>query len=90
MNQAYAVVSSYGIRDVPSHWFYATSLNFYRELSGNAALSEFQHGSPPYPADKQAYVLYYPEDRAFIERQGLRERCPLCFFSFSLFPPLTQ
>ena len=76
-NQAYSVVADYsrklGISDVPAYWFYAGSLNFYREASGNRSVGEFISvgARKAYPEGKRAYVLYYPEDRAFIEKNGL-------------------
>src|ERR1700690_1545705 len=76
-NQAYSVVSAYsrklGISDVPAYWFYSGSLNFYRQASGNQSIGEFVSvgARKPYPEGKRAYVLYYPEDRAFIEKNRL-------------------
>ena len=76
-NQAYSVVADYsrqlGSSDVPAYWFYAGSLNFYREASGNHGIDEFVSvgARKPYPEGKRAYVLYYPEDRAFIEKNRL-------------------
>jgi len=76
-NDAYSVVAAYsqklGISDVPAYWFYAGSLNFYRQASGNQGISEFVSvgARKPYPEGKRAYVLYYPEDRAFIEKNQL-------------------
>lgn len=76
-NQAYSVVADYsrrlGISDVPAYWFYAGSLNFYRQASGNRSIGEFISvgARKAYPEGKRAYVLYYPEDRAFIEKNRL-------------------
>jgi len=76
-NQAYSVVAEYSgklaITDVPAYWFYAGSLNFYRQASHNRSIGEFVSvgARQPYPEGKRAYVLYYPEARAFIEKNRL-------------------
>ena len=87
VNRVYTVVANYthssGIGDIPSHWFYAASLNFYRKLAKDETIAEFrrmtsnpivakvQHMSL-YPDGKPLYILYYPEDQGFIEKSGLR------------------
>jgi hypothetical protein len=62
---------NYGIAEVSSDWKYAASLNFYRETSKSSSITLIQT-SCPYPAGKQAYVLWYPEAQEFIQKQGLR------------------
>src|SRR5579863_4126169 len=80
VNQGFPVIASYsrtlnsrteGIQKIPSHWLYAPSLNFYSKLTHNEKAVEFS-GIAPYPADEQVYVLFYPEDKGFIEKNGLR------------------
>jgi hypothetical protein len=61
-----------GVQDIGVHWRYAGSLNFYRRLSGKETFREFDgFESPPYPADKLVYVLYWPSGERFIRSQGL-------------------
>jgi hypothetical protein len=50
---------------------YVPSLNFYRRLSGHETIAEFAD-SHPYPQDRSVYVLYEPDDRAFLEAQKLK------------------
>ncbi len=77
-NRAYQVVSDYSQRldehNIPSHWFYESSLNFYRAASHNDRIGRFIHKDPRarYPEQKRLYVMYYPEDREFIEKNKLR------------------
>ena len=60
----------YGITEVSSDWKYIASLNFYRESSNIHSITLLQI-TCPYPPNKRAYVLWYPEAREFIQRQGL-------------------
>jgi hypothetical protein len=72
-NRVFQVAEDYGerlgIKEIPSHWFYVSSLNFYGRLSGKATtFSRVSCAS----TDKRLYVLYYPEDQEFIRSHGLR------------------
>ncbi len=72
-NRAFQVAEDYGemlgVREIPSHWFYVSSLNFYGKLSGKGTTFYRVSGAS---TDKRLYVLYYPEDQAFIRIHGLR------------------
>jgi hypothetical protein len=62
---------NYGITEVSSDWKYVASLNFYREYSKSSSITLVQI-SCPYPANKRAYVLWYPEAEEFIQKESLR------------------
>jgi len=62
---------NYGITEVSSDWKYVASLNFYRESSKSHSITMLQIFCP-YPPDKRAYVLWYPEAQDFIRQQNLR------------------
>jgi hypothetical protein len=72
-NRVFQVAEDYGerlgVKEIPSHWFYVSSLNFYARLSGRA--TTFYRVSCA-STDKRLYVLYYPEDQQFIRSHGLR------------------
>lgn len=74
VNRAYSVLADYnhkcGLREVTPVWRYTAALNFYRVASGRESFSQFVSGTAPAPG-KPAYVLYYPEDEAFIKKEGL-------------------
>ncbi|MGE5645575.1 MAG: hypothetical protein ACM336_07275 [Acidobacteriota bacterium] len=61
---------AYGITDIAVEWRYAGVLNFYRR----EPLPLFKREFPPFPEDKQAYVLnvFEPEERAFIAAHRLK------------------
>jgi hypothetical protein len=61
---------TYCVEDVPSSWYYVSSLNFYRTLSGHETLAPFATQDSP-PLDKPVYVLHAGFDQAFIESQHL-------------------
>jgi hypothetical protein len=61
---------TYCVEDVPSSWYYVSSLNFYRKLSGHETLAPFESQDSP-PLDKPIYVLNAAFDHAFIESQHL-------------------
>ena len=75
VKNVYSVLSYYnhafGVRNIASNWMYVPSLNFYRRLSGHETIAEFAD-SHPYPQDRSVYVLYEPDDRAFLEAQKLK------------------
>lgn len=62
----------YNVRDVAASWHYSSSLNFYRDLSGNETMAHFESTTDQYPVDKQAYVLFYPSDQALIDKLNLK------------------
>jgi hypothetical protein len=72
---AFAVVQyaerQYGIREFHSAWQYRSTLDFYRLYYRDDALVPFIT-SDPYPVDKSAYVLSYPDDEDFIRKQKLK------------------
>jgi hypothetical protein len=79
VNKAYSVIAYYnhkfGLAGVSSHWRYVAALNAYRELSGSETLDSVPNGPNPmgqYPPGYMAYVLYYPEDWPYIEREKLK------------------
>jgi hypothetical protein len=79
MKRVYSVLAyynrTYGLKDVSVNWRYVAALNTYRELSGRETLRQV----PPaptkineYPAGYQAYVIFYPWDWGFAQREGLK------------------
>jgi len=79
MNKVYSVLAyynrTYGLKDVSTNWRYVASINAYREVSGHETLRQI--GLAPtqvneYPAGYQAYVVFYPADFEFIQREGLK------------------
>jgi len=75
VRSAYSVVAqynhNYGVKEVPSGWMYAPSLNFYRHLSGRETLTEFVK-LDKFPVGKRVYVLNAVMDRHFIAEQELK------------------
>jgi hypothetical protein len=59
-----------GINEIPSDWRYSSTLNFYRRFFHEDSIAPFAHDTP-WPADKRAYVLWYPGGQAFIASQHL-------------------
>ncbi len=76
VKQTYSVLAYYnhqfGLRDIFPNWRYAAALNFYRIRSGRETLPNLEYKLPPYPGDRAAYVMYYPDDQRFIEEHGLK------------------
>lgn len=74
--QLYQVVAwynhAYCVTEVPSGWYYASSLNFYRVASGRETLEPFKPLSQ-YPPGKDVYVLQGRFDQPFMEQQRLQE-----------------
>jgi len=63
------------LRAIESHWYYRSSLNYYRKQFPTprlpaVALDPARYGTYPHGAD--AYICYYPDDAAFIENEGLK------------------
>ncbi len=75
VRSVYSVLSyynhRYGFASIPSHWRYVAALNYYRVTSGREAIDPFV-SARPYPPDRPAYVLFFPEDRQFIAQHGLK------------------
>jgi hypothetical protein len=75
---AYSVLAYYnhkfGVRDIAASWHYASSLNFYRVVSGHETINEFANlpPEPDYPTDREVYVLFYPFGEKFIDREKLK------------------
>jgi hypothetical protein len=61
---------AYRVTDVSANWRYAAVLNFYRNLYG-ARLNEPELVER-YDATRRMFVLYGPDDREFIEANGLK------------------
>ena len=76
VKQVYSVVAYYnhnfGLRDIFANWRYSAALNFYRLRSGRETIPGFESKLPPYPGDRAAYVMYFPDDQRFIEEHGLK------------------
>jgi hypothetical protein len=80
VREAYSVLSClnqrFGIKRVPSNWRYSSSLNFYRAMSRTEDFDLFEYPPSAYPPSgylpsAAAFVLYIPEDQAFIEKNSL-------------------
>ncbi len=74
--QLYSVLAYYnhnhGVTDVALNWRYTAVLNFYRAQSGHETLPHLETSGPPYPAGRQAYVMFYPDDWTFLRDHGLK------------------
>jgi hypothetical protein len=62
---------NYGVTTIGTSWMFSSSLTFYSVFSGRESFADFM-GESPYPADKQVYVLHYPEDDQFIKTNDLK------------------
>ena len=71
VKSTFEALQSARVTEVSSDWKYIASLNFYRESSRSYSITLLQIACP-YPADKRAYVLWYPEAQEFIQKQSLR------------------
>jgi hypothetical protein len=60
-----------GICEIPSDWRYSSALNFYRRYYREESMPPFVWEKNR-PADKRAYVSYFPDDQAFIESRHLK------------------
>jgi len=63
-----------GVREFVTYWMYPGILNFYERSYGHGSLQFPSDSTKPLPVDKAGYVLYYPENAAFIQSQGLSIR----------------
>jgi len=63
-----------GVREFVTYWMYPGILNFYERSYGHVSLQFPSDSTKPLPVDKAGYVLYYPENAAFIQSQGLSIR----------------
>jgi 4-amino-4-deoxy-L-arabinose transferase-like glycosyltransferase len=76
VKDVYSVLSyynhTYGLTDIQPEWRYVAALNFYRAASGHETIPEFDEGAPPYLSGKKAYVMYYQDDYALLEKSGLK------------------
>jgi hypothetical protein len=74
LKKVYAELAGYNheycVDRVESDWFYTSSLNFYRLVSGRESFSEFQRAYV-LTEDAQVYVLEANIDRKFIDAQKL-------------------
>jgi hypothetical protein len=67
------VKRTYGIQDVATGWEYVSTFQFYEQYyGGDATFNLLEVDSPPPPADRPAYVLNYPWNRDFIEKEKLK------------------
>ena len=71
VKSTFGALQSARVTEVSSDWKYIASLNFYRESSKSYSITLLPIACP-YPADKHAYVLWYPEAQDFIQQQSLR------------------
>jgi hypothetical protein len=62
----------YGLDTIMTNWRYVAALNFYRQIPGHETYSQVQTRFPPYPEDRMAYVLYFPDEERFIKEHGLK------------------
>ena len=60
-----------GVCDMLSDWRYSSTLNFYRRYYGERSMPPFTW-QEPHPEGKQAYVVYFPQDQAFLESRHLK------------------
>jgi hypothetical protein len=79
MKAVYGVLASYnhtyGVTKVSTNWRYVAALNCYRAISGHETIETIP-GAPStvneYPPGYQAYVVFYPVDADFVNREGLK------------------
>ena len=66
---------TFGITRISSNWRYVAALNCYRSLAGPQTIEPIP-GAPSevdtYPEGYQAYVLFYPADAEFSQRERLK------------------
>jgi len=62
---------AYRVADVSANWRYVAVLNFYRGLYRSDRLNEPEL-EERYNPERSLFVLYGPDDREFIERNGLK------------------
>jgi hypothetical protein len=63
---------TYGAERIMTNWRYVAALNFYREIPGRDSYPQVQSQFPPYPDDRDLYVLYFPSEEGFIREHGLK------------------
>jgi hypothetical protein len=62
---------TYHVNDVGMTWWYVSSLNFYRVVSGAETFPEFAAPTAEPPSDKSIYVLHGLFDRGFLDKERL-------------------
>ena len=74
--ETYSVLSyynhTYGLEDITVNWRYVAALNFYRAASGHETIPLLESTFPPYPAGRDAYVLYYPSEEEVVRERHLK------------------
>ncbi len=78
-DKLYSVLARYnqqcGLRSVSSNWRYVAVLNYYRrQAAASDSIIEIPNAPPEtaqYPAGKEGYVIYYPQDEQFIQQHHL-------------------
>ena len=74
-DKIYSVLASYnhacGLKDIVVNWRYDAALNYYRDVSGRETFPEFPQNSK-YPAGKQAYVVFLPDDHDYVANHELK------------------
>ena len=79
MKNVYTVLAHYnrthGLSRVSTNWRYVGAINCYRALSGGDTIDEIPSAPSvvnQYPAAYQAYVVFYPSDADFCQRESLQ------------------
>lgn len=75
MKNVYGVLNADHLKLVSANWRYVSALNCYRLMAGGGSFSPIPSApsvANDYPAGYQAYVVYYPVDKDFVSRQGLK------------------
>ena len=75
MKNVYGVLNSTRAKNVSANWRYVAALNCYRQMSGGNSFEKIASAPSTvndYAAGYQAYIIFYPVDRDFVNRQGLK------------------
>jgi hypothetical protein len=79
MKNVYGVLASYNhtghSEKVSANWRYVAALNCYRLMSGGDSFEKIPAApstANDYPTGYQAYVVFYPVDKDFVNREGLK------------------
>lgn len=74
VSDAYRVLADFhrksGVTHIVSNWRYSSALNFYRDASG-IDIDPIQGTIGAYPPGQPVYVVYLPDDDAFVGESGL-------------------
>ncbi len=61
-----------GVRHFSVQWYYSDALNFYRQVNHDSSLPEFTGFIDKIPSDGEVYVLYYNDEKQFLQQENLR------------------